>query len=111
MSKLKLWLDDVRPMPDGFDIWCTTAKGAIECLTKVYKDQISFISFDHDLGPIEAGTGYDVACFIEQAAFDGTMNRLSYGVHSANPVGRKNIQEAMAHAIQFWEEREEGRWK
>jgi len=102
-SATSIWLDDVRPMQPGYDVHVKTAREAINLLKS---NDIKSISFDHDLGPEEAGTGYDVAKWIERAAFDGKIRQLSWSIHSANPVGKKNIHDTMMSAERFWNERE-----
>jgi len=107
---MKLWLDDIRPMPDGYDIWITTASEAIVRLACF--PRIIHVSFDHDLGieaeeseEIIASTGYDVAKAIEIWAYVGFIPFLTWDIHSANPVGYKNIEVAMTNANRFWSER------
>jgi hypothetical protein len=97
---LKMYLDDLRPMPDNFDINPQTAQEAIEWLQVC---RISRLSFDHDLGEAGAGTGYDVAKWIERAAHEETLLPISWTIHSANPVGQQNIRQAMNSAERFWE--------
>lgn len=78
---MRIWLDDERPMPEeGFDLHVKTAREAIEQLKT---GKVEFISFDHDLGPEEAGTGYDVASWIEEQAFNCNLNRIDWEIHSA----------------------------
>lgn len=96
---MKLWLDDVRPMPAGFDVHCYTAQAAINALLDY---EVTEISFDHDLGAPEAGTGYDVAKYIEKLAFSGWFQPIKWQIHSANPVGRQNITAAMKNAEKYW---------
>lgn len=97
---MKLWLDDERPMPEGFDFHAKTAKEAIRCLET---GNVTEISLDHDLGLEEPNsTGYFVAQYIEVAAHNGWIGRLKWDVHSANPAGRKNIEAAMRSAERFW---------
>jgi hypothetical protein len=98
---LSLWLDDERPMPEGFDIHAKTAERAVEYLKS---EVISLVSLDHDLGDGN-GTGYDVAKYIEESAFNGELARMEVRVHSANPVGRMNIQRCIDNANRFWEGR------
>ncbi|MBY0227710.1 MAG: hypothetical protein K2W96_00380 [Gemmataceae bacterium] len=95
---MRLYLDDVRDMPPGFDHCARTAAEALDLLRT---GRVAFLSFDHDLGTEE--TGYTVASWIERAAFDGTLPRLGWAVHSANPVGRANIEAAMRNADRFWD--------
>jgi uncharacterized Fe-S cluster-containing MiaB family protein len=94
---MRLYLDDERVTPDGFDVRCHTAHEAIGLLKT---GEITFISFDHDLGSYRAGTGYDVARWIEEQAYTNPeFNVPSYTVHSGNPVGARNITRAMESAI------------
>ncbi len=95
---IKVWLDDVRPVPEGFDLWVKNSKEAIEALKK---GGVSLISLDHDLGE-ESGTGYDVAKFIEEMAFRGDMSPMEIRVHSANPVGAMNMMRCVKNARKFW---------
>jgi hypothetical protein len=95
---LRIWLDDMRPMPDGYDM-AVSDEFLLEALIR--RGKVAHISFDHDLGEGK-GTGYGVACFIEKLAQSGAVNPITWDVHSDNPVGRKNIQNAMKSAERFW---------
>lgn len=64
MKEVKMWLDDVRPAPEGW-IWIKTVKGAqfwIEQMTNSKNHEITHMSLDHDLGAeereIECGECY-----------------------------------------------------
>lgn len=92
---MKLWLDDLRPAPDGW-IWAKTVPEAIEILNS---HNVSEVSLDHDLGENEQ-TGYDFACELERRAFEGQPLPL-WAVHSANPTGRDNIVRALKSAERF----------
>ena len=89
----KLWLDDVRPAPEGWEHVYT----AEEAIARFATGEVIAASLDHDLGPSDAGTGYDVLVWIESAmgcgAWYGPLPRLH--VHSANPVGRKRMLAAV----------------
>lgn len=95
---MKLYLDDERPTPEGW-VRVFTAHEAIALLKT---GTVDVISLDHDLGPPEAGDGYEVAKWIEAEAFAGTLKRLVWSVHSANPAGRRNIEAALQAAERFW---------
>lgn len=43
---MKLWIDDIRTPPDGWE-WAKTSKEAIDVIDN---NEVSHISFDHDLG-------------------------------------------------------------
>jgi hypothetical protein len=114
---LKIWLDDIRPMPfperidDGkfgypydehapYDVHCTTGEAALAHIL-LSDGNVTFISFDHDLG--NGITGYDVAKKIEESAYSGYLEiPIEYKVHSANPIGSKNIHDAMRSAWRAW---------
>ena len=93
----KLWLDDIRTPPDETWLWVRSYDEATEAIDSACFD---IISLDHDLGVVEIGgeveakTGYDVACYLEQRVFSGEItapNRILS--HSANPVGRRRIEQ------------------
>jgi len=99
-TKLRLWLDDCRPLPAGWDVMVQTAPEAIALIAS---GVVSAISLDHDLGPAEAGTGYDVARWIEEAAHEGVIPQLDWRLHTDNPVGRERMRAALVNADRFWE--------
>lgn len=99
---LYLWLDDERKMPPGFHLHCRTAFDCMEALER--HKPIAFISFDHDLGSPENGTGYDVAKWLERAAYNGRCYVREWAVHSANPVGRKRIIIALQNMDRYLKE-------
>ena len=93
---IKIWLDDERPAPDGWTL-CKTYEECVGLLPIA-----THISFDHDLGGDK--TGYDVAKYIENLAANGLNHKIGWAIHSANPVGRTNIQLAMLNAERYWDE-------
>lgn len=96
---MNLWLDDVRPAPDGW-VWAKTSRDAIAVLTQ---GRVEVMSFDHDLGGED--TGYVVATWLEEAAATGAVGRVAWRIHSANPVGRRRLQAALQSADRFWDGR------
>lgn len=98
---MKIWLDDERLMPPGFDFHIKTAAEAIELLAA---GGVIAISLDHDLGD-DGGTGYEVACYIEQGAYNGTLSPIEVTIHSANPVGRERMEIAIDNARLFWSQK------
>ena len=114
---MKIWLDDIRPMPspprDGkthypfdinapYDIHCGNAGDIMQLIEA---GVVTFISFDHDLGIGE--TGYEVAKKIEELAHNGKLKPIEYKVHSANYVGAVAIRDAMESAWRAWHSRGE----
>ena len=98
---MRVWLDDLRPMPVGYDVWVKSAPEAIHLLAT---GKVTFISLDHDLGvehymmKDSPGSGYDVALFIEQAVWRNLIPMPEWRCHSMNPVGRERIILAMRRA-------------
>ena len=86
-----LYLDDVRPIPDGY----VAARCSLSAITiMVEKGCPSFISFDHDLG--EQDTGMVVVNWMINRDLNkgGTFipKDFDFAVHSANPCGAANIE-------------------
>jgi hypothetical protein len=98
---MRLWIDDVRPMPSDFNRWAKNYKQAIDYFCAY---TITHVSFDHDLGDADELTGYDIAKWIEMNAFYGEINRMTWAIHSANPIGAKRIRMAMTNAEKYWNE-------
>jgi len=97
MKKL-LFLDDIRTphtvcdnfpeyKPEDFIIVGTY----IEFVNYIKKNGIpEYISFDHDLGP--GKNGNDCAKWLVEYCIDNNLEMcFKYYVHSANPIGSKNI--------------------
>ena len=90
--KKYLFIDDIRE-PDYFiGINCYVARFYEEAIELLKTEHFNYISFDHDLA--EEKTGYDIAKYIVENQIpiaDG------YKVHSANPVGKFNIEQLLSH--------------
>jgi len=85
-------------MPAGFDVHVKTAGEAIKLLEG---GKVTEISLDHDLGE-DGGTGYFVTKWMEWAAAMGRLPHLKWAIHSANPVGRRNMEMALVNVEKFW---------
>ena len=87
----RMYLDDLRTAPDGDWVICRSSEEAKSYVLSHGCPQ--FISFDHDLG------GSDTAMIFIHWLVDYDMdndgqiipNDFQYQLHSANPVGRINI--------------------
>jgi hypothetical protein len=89
---IRVWLDDVRPAPEGW-VRAYTAGEAIALLEAGY---VVEISLDHDLGDqATCGTGYDVATWIEEQVALHAFEPPAIGIHSANVVGCERMQRAI----------------
>lgn len=86
----KLFLDDIRmPIEPGYVIARSSIEGIELCKSKTLP---KFISFDHDLGVDDDAMIFLKELFLlwEQEGSDESKIP-NYQVHSANPVGAKNI--------------------
>ncbi len=91
--EIRLWLDDVRETPAGW-VRAYTAREAIALLEA---GGVVEISLDHDLGDeATCGTGYEVACWIEEAVATRGFVPPAIRIHSANVVGRARMEQAIA---------------
>ena len=84
---MKLFIDDLRDPPSND---YAVVRSTIEAIEWVRQNGMpSFISFDHDLG------GEDTSMIFLRRLFNELWNEgdaiPDYRVHSANPVGSKNI--------------------
>jgi hypothetical protein len=94
---VNLWLDDIRTPPEGW-IWVRTPEAAIETLQA---GRVHRLSLDHDLGldtPESERTGYSVLTWLESEIAHGRWRYPlpEMTIHSANPVGRKRMHQAIA---------------
>jgi len=95
MIDCKLFLDDIRePVGNGWLI-----ARSYDAAVTIIKPRL--ISFDHDLGIAE--TGYDLAKFIIEydQLHDDIDDSFMFKVHSANPVGAKNIECLLNNYVEF----------
>ena len=99
---MKLWIDDVRPAPEGY-VWC---KSTLNALHTIYHnaDDIEEIALDHDAGDyaLEGGDFIEVLKELERLCRSGNALKRAYwrehcinyrfSLHSANPVGVQNMR-------------------
>jgi hypothetical protein len=88
---MKLWLDDIRPMPSGFNYHAHSVNQAKSMIVQAEenKEEIELISLDHDLGEY-ADDGGDGICLMDWLVERETYYPIEF--HTANPVGRANMQ-------------------
>ena len=96
---MNLWIDDVRPAPEGY-IWIKTVSAAIvACIEESYISYsgktclyLGDVSLDHDAG--EFGPP-DYIRFLEwleeKQQAEGCKIDSKFHIHSMNPVGRENM--------------------
>ena len=94
---MKMFLDDMREPQNDYDVIARSFEEAVEFVQKYGIP--TFISFDHDLGVDEnenlLPTGYDFAKWLVDMDMDNIYKfpeNFTFHVHSANPVGKANIE-------------------
>jgi hypothetical protein len=120
----KLFLDDMRQPKDGVYLVDTNRRIYFEddwVVVKNYQEFVDwittngmpeFISFDHDLADIHyefvtgeipyegmnEKTGFHCAKWLVEYCLDNDVSLPLYQVHSANPVGKENIETYLGNA-------------
>ena len=89
---MRLWLDDVRPAPEGY-VWIKSvndAKADIEYLEDLNESiYIEVIDIDHDAGDF----AYDGGDYIKLLDWlEETGRNYPIRIHSMNPVGCANMR-------------------
>ena len=88
---MKLWVDDVRPAPEGY-CWVASvndAKNFIEVSESRSSKRIELIDIDHDAGDY-ASDGGDYIKLLDW--LEETGRNYPIRIHSMNPVGRENMR-------------------
>jgi hypothetical protein len=102
---MKLWLDDKRKPPWGYDLWAKTAKEAIAMLEE-HGDKIEHCSLDHDLADehykdlfdSEPDAEINRSVFVEQTGYavlewmhETGRWTADISVHTLNPKGGQDM--------------------
>ena len=93
---MKLWIDDVRPIPyitdDGW-IWCKSVNVAKKIIA-AHPDEIELISIDHDAGEYvnQGGDYLKLLDWLEEAGYNYPIH-----IHSQNVVGIMNMRRIIQH--------------
>ena len=103
---MKLWIDDVRPAPEGY-VWCKSVnetknaisateeyeEGALDSLDYYWLEEhdgpITLIDIDHDAGDY-ASDGGDYIKILDW--LEETGRNYPIHIHSMNPVGVENMR-------------------
>lgn len=88
---LRLWLDDTRPLPSTYTHLALSVNMAKEIIINAEKnnEEIEIIDCDHDLGDY-AKDGGDGIKLLDWLIERNTLYPIQ--LHTANPVGRANMQ-------------------
>jgi len=97
---MKMYIDDIRNPKTSFDIISRTSLEAINFIKE--NGCPNFISFDHDLGGED--TSIPIVNFLIEMDLDYPNFiplDFTFNVHSANPVGAKNIEGKLNSYLNF----------
>lgn len=94
---IKIWVDDERPMPEGYDARARSVCEAILAIALFpgkYDEEL-FLDLDHDAGEFRrfGGDFITILEFLEYMDKTvGAEGKIKVHFHSANPVGVKNMR-------------------
>ena len=88
--KVKIWVDDIRPVPAGYE----GTKSVDETIALIEEIEsaggiVELLDLDHDLGDY-AQFGGDAIKILDYLAERETFYPIA--IHTANPVGRANME-------------------
>lgn len=99
---MKLWLDDLRPVPYGYE-GARLVNEAKQLILEAEHNgiEIEALDLDHDLGDY-ADQGGDAIRLLDWLAERETFYPVE--IHTANPVGRANMERILARywGEQYW---------
>lgn len=103
MIVYNLWIDDVRPAPEGY-VWIKDINEALRFLFW-NKNNIYLIDLDHDAGDYRRGGKEDYIVILKEIQRLSRQNntrgmawrtllkdQIKFRLHSANPVGVQNMR-------------------
>ena len=97
---MKLWIDDVRPAPEGY-CWIKTVDMAKETILKLdnpinqkWWGKVEIIDIDHDAG-VYVQYGGDYIKLLDW--LEETGRNYPIRLHSMNPVGVQNMRAIIEH--------------
>lgn len=87
-EKARIWVDDVRPMPEGYNLWARSVS-EVAFYLGLYYPNIELLDLDHDAGDFAqfGGDFIEILNFMERANLD-----IPIRIHTMNPVGRANME-------------------
>lgn len=95
---MKIWVDDVRPAPDGY-VWCQTVNEVKHVITNIFSlhhihhtanlPRIELLDLDHDAGDLArwGGDYIKILDWLEKQQWS-----IPVRLHTMNPVGRENMR-------------------
>lgn len=92
---MKIWVDDLRPAPDGY-IWCQSTNQALRLIVPNISE-VEVVDLDHDMGGNFGGDAIGILQELERKShrseeFKSSVEKIVFRLHSANPVGVQNMR-------------------
>lgn len=98
---IKIWVDDIREMPEDYNYQSFTVANANAAINIGYNlGEYIFISLDHDAGKYATDSGdyiqilniLELKSHIDISWEDYIKNKMIFHLHTANPVGKANMR-------------------
>ena len=98
---MKIWVDDVRPAPEGY-YWCKSVNETKEVIRRYmqWNMRIELLDMDHDAGDF-ASDGGDFITILDWLE-EYMICYFPIRIHSMNPVGVENMRRIIER--NGWEE-------
>lgn len=92
---MKIWVDDIRPAPDGY-IWCKSTNEALRLIVPNI-NEVETLHLDHDMGDTFGGDVIIILDELERKShrskvFAEAVKKIVFKLHTANPVGAENMR-------------------
>lgn len=96
---MKIWVDDLRPTPEGY-VGFDTTNGALRFIV-THIDEVEVIDLDHDMGGNFGGDCINIMTELERICHSSApkwegykehIEKIKFRLHSANPVGVQNMR-------------------
>ena len=101
-KSVRIWVDDVRPLPPGYDVWYQSVREVLDYVTIVlfadenHSPKKILLDLDHDAGNYQRDGGDFIRIldyFVENNfVASHPETEFIFRIHSANPVGRANME-------------------
>lgn len=87
---IKVWIDDVCPMPKGYTIWLRSTIDVVHYLKSVNWKNGVLLDIDHDAGDYAklGGDYYKILDWCEARNYNPVVH-----IHSMNPVGAMKMRQ------------------
>lgn len=95
---MKVWLDDLRALPPGYDV---LAKNYDECVAFLKTGKVTHLSLDNDLGePME---GRHVIDWLYEPAYERTIPPIRMQIHSSNGGAIPAMLQGINQLYLYWD--------